>query len=1578
MKAINKSIWLKFFVILFLGFVGTAALDNLVWAATQCSDGKDNDKDGKIDFPNDPGCVDANDNDETDPPPPPPGGLTLDDFSFLPPFTGGVDVKPNILLIVDNSGSMLGCAYSDRDASNCTKKGESADYRTDQEYFGIFESNKCYTYTASLIGNGNNAVDNGKFSSTASKSGNPLACPAKTWDGSFLNWVTVRRLDLIKWALIGGNCNTIRTVSDECSELVGENPVATKKGKNKPATEKGKTDFFKRFNLTGLAPADLFDPAATTTCLKVTKGKFLFMPGGFGNKGNNANGKKVFNSCAGKLKKKDQKPGINTFNIKVSAVAGTKQTGILQEIGDRARFGLMIFNNDQGGNIPAGLEVKDMGSDEILALVKAIDNIEAQTFTPLAEALYEATRYFAQIKPAFSSGTSDDYPVGVNFDPLCFGEKPANGVGCKSDGQGGTTGQWVGCCKSFVLLLTDGQPTKDRDVATGLTDLHGYAHNALSHETLQPDFHDLPNPLAPNDPFSYMCTEYYGGALDKKNKCDPKGKRLGSHYLDDVAYWAHTTDLRPDKVGDNIAGINEKPTSNTGGANLSGKQNVTLYPFFAFDADDESDDPECGDGLDNDNDGLIDAKDPDCLDEDDKYDSNLDENDPAECNDGIDNDLDGKIDLADKECKNNPLNDSELGKKASTVSNLMKDAARAGGFEDAPPYNGVPDFTDTNGNGVRDQYTDSNGVAQWEPAPEWDKVTNDTGETVPDGKPDTYFEVENPARIKETLKAALIAILQRSSSGTAVSFLATSSSGEGAIYQSFFFSETTDAAGTANWVGYLQALFLDGEGNFREDTNGDGHLVLTEDNFVTTYFDTAAQETKATVCEPDSEGNKTDTCSVRGLYDLKPIWEAGRLLANRDADSRIINTWLDEKGLVSFTDANKSDLRSYLRATSDDDSKNIINFIRGKNLAAASPPVTDYRNREKVVDVATQKIATWKLGDILDSDPISVGAPAEAVDTKNGDTTYTPFFKKYAARRHVVYVGANDGMLHAFNGGFFHSGDDTTTTDNPDTPEDENKTEHGFFTTNPGGNDNHDALLGSELWAFIPQELLPHLRLIRGTDYNKNKHVYFVDGSPRVTDARIFTAEAACSDSASSTACIHPDGWGTILIASMRMGGGLFPVDLDGNPNTPDDGRFYSAYFAFDITNPDLPFGDPGNKLLWVFKDPDLGFTTSFPAIVRMRKGQDVSEAVDAGSWYAIFGSGPITYKGERDKSLASNRFSSGISEYGQVYVVDLLTGTLMDKRQVDSDRYAFMGDSNVLNLQKDFTTTGKPDYIADVIYIGKTFRDVTSTPNKWSGKMHRILTHEKKLPADWEYSVLVNPAKPVLVIPTVTKDKGGRPWVLFGTGRLFSSGTDSDQQDLSPQALYGIKDNCWDKDKKLWESSCTDSVSVTDLKDVTSVSVTSNDKCQGCIGGKRLPDFIKDEIDERGGWVINFSAGERILSKITLFADIAAVPSYTPTLTGGICATIGTSNIYAANYQTGTAFADVNNPTGALGIEAGTDTVSRKVAIGEGIASRVAVVANEDTVVGLTQTSTGNIVKLVLNLQPKPPGIKLFLEKTE
>lgn len=1345
---------------------------------------------------------------------------TIDDYSTIPPFIAPT-VQPNVLLLVDNSGSMNNCAYPNTSpaADHCQASsgaGLSDQYLATESYFGYFESDKCYSYAAS------------KFSPTSTK-----PC-ANAWDGNFLNWATMRRLDITKWVMTGGQCNAVRSSENSCSTLRGQTSF------NAGACCH---IFYKQFNLTGLAPSTY----TTTRCIRVKGGEFVVLGNGV--------------ACSATATGDD-------YFIRVDA--GVKQTGVIQEVGSRARFGLMVFDDD-GTNENGGEIRSDIGGN-VVTLVNAIEGMVATSWTPLAESLYEAARYYAQIPPTPDSGVAN-FTVNVNNDPHCFGNlnPPAGETGCRN----ATQGRWVPCCQNFVIVFTDGQPTRDASIPAGIQD---YAHAAASHAPVgfvghcdspggctqthgsaphsghgggltdhntQTDHHD-------------NCSKYYGGV--NGDSCGAGG----SHFLDDVAFWAHTTDLRPETG--NIAGINEVPNTN----GLPGVQSLTVYSFFAF-----------GGG-----------------------------------------------------------------------SELLKDAAKVGGFKDKN-NDGLPDLN------------------------EWDENG--------DGVPDTYFESRNAFTLRSSLVAAITKILQESASGTSVSVLATSSGGEGAIYQAYFYPRVGVGADEVYWQGFLQGLFFDFKGQLREDTNQDGRLILSQDKIVETYFDEKLAETWVNRYDVDASGNKTGTVTKIPLSQLLPVWEAGKKLADRDlsANPRVIKTWVDGANgnptngqveateFIDFSTANVTTLRPYLRAATPLEGTDIIEYIRGN-------PVTGYRPRE-VGSGASKK--TWRLGDIIYSSPVSVGAPQEGFDTKYKDSSYTSFYEKYKNRRHMVYVGANDGMLHAFNGGFFHPGDDKGAG-SPDE-------EHGWFTTGPSGNGLGEKPLGEELWGFIPQELLPHLKWLTQTDYNKTRHVYYVDGSPRITDAQIFD-EGACATSLSDPACVYPKGWGTILIGSMRMGGGLINVDLNGDGDTLDPGedRFRSAYFALDITNPEA-----APKLLWVFKDADLGFTTSWPAIMRF----------DKDTWHVVFGSGPLTYKGERDRALSTNKFASTVpstpSEYGQIYSINLKTGALVTKLATDNtDRYAFMGDPVVYDLPKSYAT--------DIVYIGKNY----GATGAWRGKVHRLLTYGSADPTNWRLSVLFDPQKPVLSKVTATLDGAGRFWVYFGTGRFFSSGPNSDQDDVSGQAFYGIKDSsangCWDRGirtaptlpvKPFWKSACP-TVVATDLLDVTSASVSTTGACSGCGGATTLQgliDLIDSATAEKAGWVLNLTGGERVLHESTVLGGIVAATSYKPG--ADICFPQGTNAVYALHYGSGAAYpsADINDAdgdknyteiVGTIGIESDGTTVRRKKTLGVGTASKVNLVAGYDpttkrtTLTGFVQSSTGEIVQIrdIQTASGIDQGTKMFREKSD
>src|SRR5690606_31706698 len=99
---------------------------------------------------------------------------------------------------------------------------------------------------------------------------------------------------------------------------------------------------------------------------------------------------------------------------------------------------------------------------------------------------------------------------------------------------------------------------------------------------------------------------------------------------------------------------------------------------------------------------------------------------------------------------------------------------------------------------------------------EWD-VADTNGNEVPDGIPDAYFPVSNPAYLEQKLGKILNDISASVSSGTAAAVVSSTGAGEGAVYQALYspaFEVDTDEI---KWVGTLHALFIDRNGELRED-----------------------------------------------------------------------------------------------------------------------------------------------------------------------------------------------------------------------------------------------------------------------------------------------------------------------------------------------------------------------------------------------------------------------------------------------------------------------------------------------------------------------------------------------------------------------------------------------------------------------------------------------------------------------------------------------------------------------------------------------------------------------------------------
>ena len=152
----------------------------------------------------------------------------------------------------------------------------------------------------------------------------------------------------------------------------------------------------------------------------------------------------------------------------------------------------------------------------------------------------------------------------------------------------------------------------------------------------------------------------------------------------------------------------------------------------------------------------------------------------------------------------------------------------------------------------------------------------------------------------------------------------------------------------------------------------------------------------------------------------------------------------------------------------------VVNFLRGQRGLedfAANDAARLFRKRDHV------------LGDTVNGQPVYVRAPFAYY----GDAGYAAFKSAQFGRTPMLYVPANDGMLHAFYAG-------TSAT---------------------------DAQGGKEAWAVIPSSVLPNLYKLADFNY-ANVHQYSVDGTPTVSD--VYDGSA----------------WKTMLVGGLNAGGRAF------------------------------------------------------------------------------------------------------------------------------------------------------------------------------------------------------------------------------------------------------------------------------------------------------------------------------------------------------------------------------------------------------------------------------------------------------
>lgn len=200
-----------------------------------------------------------------------------------------------------------------------------------------------------------------------------------------------------------------------------------------------------------------------------------------------------------------------------------------------------------------------------------------------------------------------------------------------------------------------------------------------------------------------------------------------------------------------------------------------------------------------------------------------------------------------------------------------------------------------------------------------------------------------------------------------------------------------------------------------------------------------------------------------------PDWEASEHIPLPDL--RQIITVNTDGTPVKFRWNDLDAVRQNLLDTDAARSQAVLNYLRG-DATNEGQDATSFRERPQ------------KLGDIVSSSPLFVGRPPFRYrDSLEPTSPYSTFAAAQAARPGMVYAGANDGMLHGF-----------------------------------------DAETGAEVFGFIPSAVFPNLKDLASQNYS---HKFYVDGPPSMGDV------------------FYSDAWHTVLVGGLNKGGQeIYALDI--------------------------------------------------------------------------------------------------------------------------------------------------------------------------------------------------------------------------------------------------------------------------------------------------------------------------------------------------------------------------------------------------------------------------------------------------
>ena len=556
-----------------------------------------------------------------------------------------------------------------------------------------------------------------------------------------------------------------------------------------------------------------------------------------------------------------------------------------------------------------------------------------------------------------------------------------------------------------------------------------------------------------------------------------------------------------------------------------------------------------------------------------------------------------------------------------------------------------------------------------------------------------------------------------------------------------------------------------------------------------------------------------------------------------------------------------------------------------------------------VVDnVVMRRLKTKRLGDVYHSTPIIIGSPSKFFSDAGFSTAVgsSPSFRDaHATRQRVIYAGANDGMLHAFNAGTFDS------------------------TPPPG---SYNAGTGEELFAYVPKNLLPNLKNMTVT--TTSTHQYMVDSSPKAADVWLDTN----GDNIKQTS-----EWKTVLIAGERKGGrGLFALDVT-SPHSTDFSNYPNVMWEIDnaaVANLGQTWSEPNIGLVQILE----GGVTRDRWVAFVGGGYwystTLKNSVSAGATtiniadntgFAQSGTGTLSIGTDNGISYTSTSATtiSGIPSSGGgsittghtageivtyspigrgFHVIDIKLGKVIWS-WTNNMQYPITASPTAVDINSD----GRVNYVYVVDTGNQLWRFNVGTAGTFDNTTNLVTGTE------WTATRIFSPSSPAVAQRSFNKvdaafDQGFNTWVFFGTGDREKP------EDPGTGRILAIRDDGSAPATPYHESN---------LLDLTSVIANNDNTVTGTI------------TTSMKGWFANLpNTNEKMLSDVVVFNNNLFFTTFTSTTT--LCAGGGDARLYGINTGLAQAVAGASMTAGAGGLlpDTGTARIRSRLLAGGGIPS--------------------------------------------